>query len=328
LGAVESLNISVVIPAKDAEDTIAECLAALNDQSLEPEQYEVIVVDDGSSDRTASIARSYGAQTICQPNRGPANARNQGARAARGQILVFTDADCRPAHDFLEKLNEALADPGVAGAKGAYRSNQTEIVARFVQQEFSFKHERMARRDTIDAVHTYAAAFRKGIFARNDGFDETFRVPGNEDQEFSYRLAEQGHRLVFVPHAIVFHRHDRTLWEYGIRKLNMAYWKAYTLIHHPAHLAGDSHTPFAQLAQIALVGPTVACGLLAFWEPTAGWGALLLAGLFFGSAWPFAAYLYGHEKNLLVIMPLMIVIRAVAQALGLATGFFRWLVFR
>ncbi|MBI2467114.1 MAG: glycosyltransferase family 2 protein [Candidatus Rokubacteria bacterium] len=88
---------SVVIPAYDAEATLPACLAALARQSLAPERFEVIVVDDGSTDATAQVAERAGVRVVRLPaNAGPAAARNRGAQAARGEVLVFTDADCEP----------------------------------------------------------------------------------------------------------------------------------------------------------------------------------------------------------------------------------------
>jgi len=84
---------SVIIPARNAARTIGECLLAVLSQSVPRSLYEIIVVDDGSTDATARIARSHNVRVIPQPPLGVAAARNTGARAARGEILLFVDAD-------------------------------------------------------------------------------------------------------------------------------------------------------------------------------------------------------------------------------------------
>src|SRR5687768_9263299 len=91
-------GISVVVPAFNAARTLPACLDTLIRQEV-GEPYEVIVVDDGSTDTTLAVAASYGppVRVVRQPHRGPAAARNAGIRAASGEIVLFTDADCEPA---------------------------------------------------------------------------------------------------------------------------------------------------------------------------------------------------------------------------------------
>src|SRR4051794_40851687 len=124
------ISASVIIPAYRATRTLPATLAALDRQTLPRARFEVIVVDDGSPDETGALAERAGARVLRQPNSGPAAARNRGAREAAGPILVFTDSDCEPEPDFLERLLGPFADPRVAATKGAYFSRQHEVVAR------------------------------------------------------------------------------------------------------------------------------------------------------------------------------------------------------
>src|SRR5687767_11645745 len=90
------IEASVIVPARDAEATLGDTLDALAGQEMSAE-YEVIVVDDGSSDGTVAIAEhAPGVKLLRQDRLGPGEARNTGARVARGRVLAFTDADCRP----------------------------------------------------------------------------------------------------------------------------------------------------------------------------------------------------------------------------------------
>ena len=195
-GRQVSLMISVIIPAKDAAKTIGECLQALlHQEGLQfDHDYEVIVVDDGSTDDTAEIAEQYAVRVIRQTNLGPAAARNAGARIARGTLLAFTDADCAPSPTWLRDLTRPFHNPEVVGVKGVYRTRQTGLVARFVQLEYEYKYARMRNQASIDFIDTYSAAYRKEVFIQNGGFDESFRVPSVEDQEFSFRLARKGYQ--------------------------------------------------------------------------------------------------------------------------------------
>src|SRR5215471_8014528 len=142
------MQVSVVIPAFEASSTIERCLHALSAQSMPREQYEIIVVDDGSSDDTARRAANAGARVVrLQHNLGPAAARNAGVAIARGDAIVFTDADCEPTREFLMRLTRPLRDPTIGGSKGAYLSRQTALVARFIQREYEHRYRHTARQD-------------------------------------------------------------------------------------------------------------------------------------------------------------------------------------
>ena len=105
------MQASVIVPAFNADRTLAGCLTALDVQTLPTNDYEVIVVDDGSTDATASLVASFHrARYIFIPHAGAAAARNRGASVARGDILLFTDADCEPQPDWIERMLGAFED--------------------------------------------------------------------------------------------------------------------------------------------------------------------------------------------------------------------------
>lgn len=313
---------TVIIPARNAEDTLDACLRAQLSQTLPRRAYEVIVVDDGSEDRTALIARTHGVSCLQQTKQGPAAARNAGALQAKGEIVVFTDADCAPMPDFLEKLLSVFEDPHAVGAKGAYRSRQRQLIARFVQQEYQFKYNRMARFESIDFIDTYAAAYRRKLFLENEGFDTSFPAPSVEDQEFSFRLARKGYRMIFVPDAIVYHQHDRTLGEYLRRKFFIGYWKAYMLSWHPEKIGGDTHTPPTQQFQVGLAPLLILSVALSPVFNWALWATIVGFGLFSLSAAPLLVSIARRDYRILWITPGVVLIRALSLAAGLLVGLF------
>src|SRR5262249_10417205 len=145
------------------------------------------------------------------PHAGPAAARNAGARAAAGDLLVFLDADCIPEPGCLEGLLAAFQNPQVVGVRGSYTTTQRALVARFTQLELEEKQERLAASREIAVVDTGCAAYRRSIFLDHGGFDESFRSASAEDVEFSFRVAASGNRLAFAPGVRVRHRHPEAL---------------------------------------------------------------------------------------------------------------------
>ncbi len=321
--AERTLSLSVIVPARDAEGTIADCLRALTQQQgyIMGRDYEIILVDDGSQDKTAKIAEELGVNVIRQPNAGPAAARNTGVEHASGDLVFFTDADCIPAPDWLAHMLELFANPEVVGVKGAYLCAENKLVPRFVQQEFEYKYQSLTKLPNIDFIDTYSAAYRKSIFLENGGFDARFPVPSVEDQEFSFRLARKGYLLAFQPTARVFHRHDLTIGQYIHRKWGIGYWKAFMLRWLPEKTLSDSYTPASQRAQILLMAILLLALVWALFFPSLLWIALVGVLLFFISAIPFLRLIWKMDRRVTIPAIPLLIIRASALGFGLLAGF-------
>lgn len=318
------MNCSVIVPAYQAAPVLPRCLRALQQQSLARDRYEIIVVDDGSTDGTADIAeqvlRNQAAQVIRLPHGGPAWARNAGAQAARGELVLFTDADCEPTPDWLEQLTRVFDDASISGAKGIYCTRQRSLIARFIQQEYLDRYDRLPHLSSIDFVDTYSAAYRRSVFLANGGFSTAFPTASVEDQEFSFRLTRRGHRLVFVSDAIVCHQHNTTLPQYFRRKYKIGYWKVAVLQQHPGKARSDSHTPQIVKVQIALLFAVLLITVSALWRPI---DPLIPIGLWasFGiTMLPLLRKIARRDKPVLSIAPVLIATRALALGLGLLIG--------
>jgi len=315
------VSASVVVPAYNAKATIAECIEAVLEQSVSRSQFEVIIVDDGSTDATQEIAASYGVKVLCQPHRGVAAARNLGVDQAHGEIILFTDADCAPAHDWIENLMRPFHDPEISGAKGIYRTRQRELVARFAQIEYEDKYDKMKKERFIDFVDTYCAGYRKSVFSKEAGFDPTFHRVA-EDTEFSYRLAERGHKMVFVPQAIVYHRHVDSVWDYLERKFRGGYWGVALYRKHPGKLWKDSHTPQLLKIQVGLALFIFALCPLALLQRKFLLAPAIATLLFLATTLPFTLKSWPKDRAVTLLSPLLLFLRGCALAFGSTAGLF------
>lgn len=314
------MEISVVVPARNAARTIGSCLEGLLEQSVPSDLYQVIVVDDGSTDETRQVVQEAGVELITQLHEGPAAARNRGVVASRGAIVLFTDADCVPEGTWIEEMVRPFEDPEIVGVKGVYRTRQRGIVPRFVQCEYEERYELMARRRWIDFIDTYSAGYRREVFLAEGGFDTRYPNASVEDQELSFRVAELGYKMVFNPGAAVYHQHPETLMEYTRRKFNIGYWKVRVLRRHPGKALRDSHTPQSLKVQMGLAFFLVPVLALIFLRPFFWYLSLLAGVLFLLSVVPFSVKALRKDLVVGLVSPLLLFVRAMALGLGLVKG--------
>jgi len=203
--------ISVVVPVHDGGAAFEACLRSLAGSRFA--DFELIVVDDGSSDASPQRAAGAGAKVLQQSQRGPAAARNAGARVARGEILLFLDADCEIHPDALGRVVDALGrDAGLDAVFGSYddRPAAPGIVSQFRNLLHHWTHQRAG-----GPARTFWAgcgAFRRRRFLDLGGFDERrYERPSVEDIELGYRLVESGGSVRLDPEIQVRHLKRWTL---------------------------------------------------------------------------------------------------------------------
>ncbi|HEV2914800.1 MAG TPA: glycosyltransferase family A protein [Pyrinomonadaceae bacterium] len=184
--------ISVIIPVHNGDAHIKECLSAL---PVGGQGYEVIVVDDASTDESAGVARRYGARLLQLESRcGPAAARNYGARQARGEVLLFVDADVRVRPDTLARAaGHFRLKPELAALFGSY--DDAPASKHFVSQYKNLFHHfvHQQARQQAETFWAGCGAVRRDVFLRLGGFDaKRYREPSIEDVELGYRLRREG----------------------------------------------------------------------------------------------------------------------------------------
>jgi len=188
-------TISVVMPVYNAERLLGECLSALS--ASRGVDYEIVVVDDGSTDCSRAIAEAHGCRVIASGGRlGPAGARNRGAEQARGDIVFFVDSDVIVRPDTLHRLLDAFADTSVDGviAVQAPAMRFRNICSRYKNLWMYYTYVRRAGED-VPLFYTTAAAIRRRAFLDAGGFDLNYTNPNVEDTDFGQKLARLGYRV-------------------------------------------------------------------------------------------------------------------------------------
>jgi glycosyltransferase involved in cell wall biosynthesis len=201
---VDAPAVSVIVAARNSERGVERLLAALAAQTLARERFEVLLVDDCSTDATAEVARRSGiARVLSTPRRGGSYAaRNVALPEARGEAIAITDADCVPAPDWLERGLEALATGAdVAGGLIDVRLGERPTLAEVVDVARGLDQRRCVEEWGFAATANFFA--RRDVFERIGHFNE--RLVSGGDNELGQRATAAGLRLAYAPQARVEH---------------------------------------------------------------------------------------------------------------------------
>ncbi len=200
-----SPTISVVIPVYNGGEAFRTCLGALLKATPPPE--EILVVSDGSTDGSAEFATSLGVPIIRRGTRGgPAQARNQGARAAMGEVLLFLDSDVLAPYDVIGRVRALFdRDPRCAAIFGSYDNAPAEN--NFLSQYKNLLHHYVHQTGRTRAFTFWAGcgAIRRDVFLALGGFDESYSRPSIEDIELGCRLNAAGHTVALCKELQVKH---------------------------------------------------------------------------------------------------------------------------
>jgi mycofactocin system glycosyltransferase len=217
--------VSIVIPVKDRAEELSRCLESVARIDYPGELIQLIVVDDGSRDHSADVAREFGACVIPSggTGRGPAAARNVGARAATGEILAFIDSDCSASAGWLAELIPAFADPAMAAVGGQVDGMCTEsAVDRYeaVMSSLSLgNRERIGNRgnDTF-YLPSCNLLVRRTAFLGAGGFNDMMHV--GEDVDLTWRLRDAGWTIAYLPAGNILHEHRSSIRSFMSRRFD------------------------------------------------------------------------------------------------------------
>ena len=199
--------VSFVIPVKNDAGRLQRCLASIVRNTYSRALIEIIVVDNESTDGSARAARDYGAIVLRAQDRSVAALRNRGARAARGGIIAFVDADHEIDPSWIATAVDVLSDANVAATGSPYL---TQPSPNWVQQHYDGLRIRSLGREDVSWLGSGNLAITRAVFERVGGFDAS--LTACEDVDLCNRIRLGGHRIVAEPRLRSVHFGDpRTL---------------------------------------------------------------------------------------------------------------------
>jgi len=273
-------TISVIVPVYNSAQYLRSCLEHLR-QSTDT-NYECIVVDDGSTDDSAATAREFGVRVIQGVGRrGPAYARNLGAREATGDILFFIDADvCVYPHTLARVRANFGQDPALSAVIGSYddQPESQDFLSMYRNLMHCYVHHR-SRREAC-TFWSGCGAIRKSVFQEYSGFDESYDRPAIEDIELGYRMARDGKKMVLDTSIMVKHLKR---WSFlGLVKTDIVDrgipWTE--LILRDKKLPNDLNLQLSQRVSVALVFILIGIAAAAAWYSGLSFILMLLTILF------------------------------------------------
>lgn len=255
------MQFSIIIPAKNEEANIGRCLDSIANVAWERDQYEVIVVDNGSNDATVAIAREKGAQVFIQPELTISGLRNFGAAYASGKILAFIDADCTVVPSWFEKASPYLFRTEVAcfGSPPLVPEDATWVPKAW----FAVRKKRVdfGETDWLESMNMFV---RREAYTASGGFDESLITC--EDYDLTLRLKQHGSLICDSSIVAVHHGEAATVGHFFRKEL----WRG------KSNFAGMLQHGIT-LAEIpSLIAPTFHCLLWFCWLISPLVGSLLL----------------------------------------------------
>jgi glycosyltransferase involved in cell wall biosynthesis len=210
------VKVSIIIPTKNNVNMLEKCLKSIQCLDFPKDEYEVIIVDGYSTDGTVEIAKKYGCKVIFEDKGTISYARDLGLKYSKGEFIAFTDADCIVDKNWLNELLKEFRDENVAavGGPNITPEDDTEF-AKCVGDILSFLSKVGARYGVEEGVvreiyhnPTCNVMYRKSIPEKVGGFNHSLITV--DDEELDYRIRRKGYRILYTPHAIVYHYRRRT----------------------------------------------------------------------------------------------------------------------
>jgi glycosyltransferase involved in cell wall biosynthesis len=274
-------RVCVVVPTYRRPDLLGRCLRALLAQDFAPEQYEIVVADDGPDSDTRTLVESVRAglpnpsprlrYVAVMDSQGPAGARNRGWSSSDAPVIAFTDDDCVPDSGWLRAGLSALVD-GTAGVAG-----RIHIPLPDCPTDYELNFSRLGEAEFATAN----CFFRREALQAVGGFDESFREAWREDSDLYFKMLERGLRVVRSVEAVVVHPIRPGRWSSSLIQQRKNVWNALLYRKHPAlyrqHIQSPTRLYYALVATLFMTvtglvrrRPFLAMGAGAGWATLTG----------------------------------------------------------
>ena len=284
------MKVSVIIPAYNASKTIDLCLATILKQDFS--DYEVIVVDDGSSDDTRERVKKYPVKLISRAHRGTPAARNAGVKVSKGDVLVFVDSDCVAKKDLIAKLIKPLEDPKIGVTQAWWEvANKDKLLPALIFKTYEYFTRNLKYPDFL---WSYCFAIRKELLQKLGMFDITHIR--SEDAVFSHKVIKKGYKIYLMKEVRIGHffreallvclrvhienARERFVWanktkEFTDQRANIAEYMKLGV--HALMLLALFFIPLSFLPFLVLLVLSLASHLpMTFWAMKDGWRYILI----------------------------------------------------
>jgi cellulose synthase/poly-beta-1,6-N-acetylglucosamine synthase-like glycosyltransferase len=240
--ASELPSISIVVTVYNSESTINECLRCIYKLDYPTERLEIIVVDDGSTDRTVQKVKDYPAKLILKEHGGYPSSMNAGIKEAKGDIILIVDSDTYVEQDYLIKILGEFEDQKVGIASGYVATKpNAKFWARIVGFESEARYDQM-KSNYVDFITSTCTAYRREVFEQVGLFNKELKRGSDED--LAQRASKAGWKIVLRKDAVCYHDWVSSVKKYFKKQMANGIYEINNFLRHPELLRGrEQHPP-------------------------------------------------------------------------------------
>lgn len=327
-------RFSIIIPSYNRADEIIDLLSSLQVQTVEHDWFEVLVVDDGSTDDTEQQIREFSSKIdfhlrfFRRDHEGPGAARNYGMAQAEGEFFLFIDSDCLADAEWLKEIDLAITreNPDAFGGPDAVLDSFTPLQKAIDYSMTSFLTTGGMRGHSKKRLakfypRSFNMGIRREIYAKLGGMG---KLRHGQDIEFSRRIVASGAKVIYIPKAIVYHKRRtslrkffRQMFNWGVARINLSYFDKGNL--EPLHFI----PAIATVGYTLLTIFTLLTGFfLEIWLGITGLALLVCIGIFIHGSIKYRSLKVGW------LAPVISVCQIFAYGLGFTINYFRRMILR
>lgn len=249
--------ISVVVGIRNEERFIEECIESLLRLDYPQDSYEIIIVDGMSTDKTRDLVQKYPVRLLLNERKNVAAARNLGVKNARGDLVAFTDGDCKVYSQWLKilvlEMQNAPDDVVCVGGPNLIFDTDPIFgrVVGYAQETFlgsggSAQSKNSTKKHYVSSLPNCNAMYKKSAIQEVGCFDERFLI--GQDGDLNYRIGKRGHKFLYIPKAQVLHHRRGTFKSFSVRMFKYGMWMAELFKKH-----GEFVRWYAFLPSVAII---------------------------------------------------------------------------